>query len=184
MAVFWVVAPCILVEVHWHFRGPCCLHHQGKQPDDGGSKYLWNVGKLLPDYTAQEPRTQPSSYSPPWEHEISLQWTTLIEKQPIWREMMICIEIFSHETQGWLHICIGTYTNTNMAHYQIHSLLVMKTIIHAELPLLLFLFGLTVLLCCRVEEGPFVTELPANMHSRCKRRHCSFMITVSCSWKV
>jgi hypothetical protein len=29
MAVFWVVAPCSLVEVHQRFRGPCCLHHQG-----------------------------------------------------------------------------------------------------------------------------------------------------------
>jgi hypothetical protein len=27
-------------------------------PDDGGSKHLWNVGKLLPDYTAQQPRRQ------------------------------------------------------------------------------------------------------------------------------
>jgi hypothetical protein len=32
---------------------------------DGGSKDLWNVGKLLPDYTALQPRRQPSSYSPP-----------------------------------------------------------------------------------------------------------------------
>jgi hypothetical protein len=32
----------------------CCLHHQGL--DDGGSMYLWNVGKLLPDYTAQHTR--------------------------------------------------------------------------------------------------------------------------------
>jgi hypothetical protein len=29
MAVFWVVAPCSLVEVYQHFRGPYCLHHQG-----------------------------------------------------------------------------------------------------------------------------------------------------------
>jgi hypothetical protein len=28
----------------------------------GGTKYLWNVGKLLPDYTAQHPRRQPSMY--------------------------------------------------------------------------------------------------------------------------
>jgi hypothetical protein len=34
------------------------------RPDDGGSKHLWNVGKLLPDYTALQPRRQPSSYSP------------------------------------------------------------------------------------------------------------------------
>jgi hypothetical protein len=30
------------------------------RPDDGGSKHLWNVGKLLPDNTAQQPRRQPS----------------------------------------------------------------------------------------------------------------------------
>jgi hypothetical protein len=33
MAVFWVVAPCSLVEVYQRFRGPCCLHHQGDRPD-------------------------------------------------------------------------------------------------------------------------------------------------------
>jgi hypothetical protein len=26
IAVFWVVAPCSLVEVYQRFRGPCCLH--------------------------------------------------------------------------------------------------------------------------------------------------------------
>jgi hypothetical protein len=31
------------------------------RPDDGGSKDLWNVGKLLPDYTALQPRREPSS---------------------------------------------------------------------------------------------------------------------------
>jgi hypothetical protein len=41
------------------------------RPDDGGRKYLWNVVKLLPDYMAQHPRRQSSSYSPPWKHEIS-----------------------------------------------------------------------------------------------------------------
>jgi hypothetical protein len=40
MAVFWVVAPCSLVEVYRRFRGACCLHHQAVI-----------VGKLLPDYT-------------------------------------------------------------------------------------------------------------------------------------
>jgi hypothetical protein len=44
MAVFWVVAPCSLVEAYQRFRGPCCLHHQGDElphrPDDGGSKDL------------------------------------------------------------------------------------------------------------------------------------------------
>jgi hypothetical protein len=57
MAVFWVVAPCSLVEVYKRFRGPCCLHHQGDR-----GKGLWNVDKLLPDYTALQPRRQPSSH--------------------------------------------------------------------------------------------------------------------------
>jgi hypothetical protein len=39
--------------------------------DNGGSKQLWNVSKLLPYCTAQQPKRQPSSYSPPWEPEIS-----------------------------------------------------------------------------------------------------------------
>jgi hypothetical protein len=32
MAVFWVVAPCSLVEVYQRFRGPCCLHHHRPDP--------------------------------------------------------------------------------------------------------------------------------------------------------
>jgi hypothetical protein len=54
MAVFWVVALCRLVGVYQRFRGPCCLHHQGYRPD--------NVGKLLSDYMAQQPRRQPSGF--------------------------------------------------------------------------------------------------------------------------
>jgi hypothetical protein len=55
MAVFWVVAPCSLVEVYQRFRGSCCLHHQGR-PDDGGSKDLWNVG------TPEESRSHRHTY--------------------------------------------------------------------------------------------------------------------------
>jgi hypothetical protein len=29
IAVFWVVAPCSLVEVYRRFTGACCIHHQG-----------------------------------------------------------------------------------------------------------------------------------------------------------
>jgi hypothetical protein len=31
MAVFWVVAPCSLVEVYRRFGGTYCLHHQGNE---------------------------------------------------------------------------------------------------------------------------------------------------------
>jgi hypothetical protein len=37
MAVFWVVAPCSLVEVYQRFRGPA-----DHRPDDGDSKDLGN----------------------------------------------------------------------------------------------------------------------------------------------
>jgi hypothetical protein len=31
-----------------------------RRNDNGGTKHLWNVGILLPDYTAQQPRRQQS----------------------------------------------------------------------------------------------------------------------------
>jgi hypothetical protein len=35
------------------------------------SKNLWNIGKFLPDYTAQHPRRQSYSHSSQWETDIS-----------------------------------------------------------------------------------------------------------------
>jgi hypothetical protein len=64
--VFWDVAPYSLVVVYWHFRGAYCC-----SPDDGGSKWLWNISQHLPNYMAQHLRRQPSSYLSPWEPEIS-----------------------------------------------------------------------------------------------------------------
>jgi hypothetical protein len=41
MAVFWVVAPRILVEVYRRFRDTYCLHYQGDDvSDNGGSKHF------------------------------------------------------------------------------------------------------------------------------------------------
>jgi hypothetical protein len=40
MTVFWVAAPCSLVEVYQSFRGPCNLHHYDY--DDGGNKQPLN----------------------------------------------------------------------------------------------------------------------------------------------
>jgi hypothetical protein len=45
----------------WGSHG--CEH--GDSPGDGGSKDLWNVGKLLPDYTALQPIRRPSSWTIP-----------------------------------------------------------------------------------------------------------------------
>jgi hypothetical protein len=72
----------------------CCVMQSGSSFTDiseihvsiraisGGSRYHRNVGKLLPDNTAQEPRTQPSSYSPPSRTEISL-----------WRKLFVSTKI-------------------------------------------------------------------------------------------
>jgi hypothetical protein len=91
-AVFWVDALCCVVEVYRRFRDSCCFHYQG---DDGGSKHLWNVGKLLPDYTAQQPGRQPSSYSPPWEPEISNVWLTALQRTD-WRKCVQNETYFRH----------------------------------------------------------------------------------------
>jgi hypothetical protein len=60
MAVFWVVAPCSMVEVHRRFRDACCLH---RQSDHTGSKHFWNVGKLLSDCKAEHHKRPPFSTS-------------------------------------------------------------------------------------------------------------------------
>jgi hypothetical protein len=67
MDVFWGFAPYSLVEVYRRFRGA----------DDGGSKHLRNVGKLQPDYTAQQPRRQPSSSSVPFSRGTILALETI-----------------------------------------------------------------------------------------------------------
>jgi hypothetical protein len=72
------------------FRGVYCLYHQ--DPDGGRIKYFWNVGKVQPDYMAQHPRKQSSSYSPPREPEISPSkalWELIF--QSIWKP--ICYDI-------------------------------------------------------------------------------------------
>jgi hypothetical protein len=61
---------------HWPMKGKnlTFLH----SPDDGGSKNLWNVGKLIPNYTGKTTRRQPSSYSTSWELQILPSTCTLL----------------------------------------------------------------------------------------------------------
>jgi hypothetical protein len=70
MTVFWDVALCSLVEIDPRFRGVYCIYHQG-DPDNEGSKHIWNIGQFLPATRRNIPEESPS-YSPPWEPEISL----------------------------------------------------------------------------------------------------------------
>jgi hypothetical protein len=37
-AVFWVVAPCSVVEVYRRFRGPCCLHNRVNDRDGAATQ--------------------------------------------------------------------------------------------------------------------------------------------------
>jgi hypothetical protein len=60
IAVFWLVAPCILVDIYRRFRGICCIHNQRYESwehDDGGSKYLWtsaNFYKTTQHYNPED----------------------------------------------------------------------------------------------------------------------------------
>jgi hypothetical protein len=43
VTVFWVVAPCSLVEVLRRFRGAYRLHRQGDRPDDGAFLQAYSI---------------------------------------------------------------------------------------------------------------------------------------------
>jgi hypothetical protein len=66
---------CAAVDVAYF---NCCSELSSGMSDDGGSTRLWNVGRQL-FYTAVHPRRQFwTSYSPPWELEISQTSITFV----------------------------------------------------------------------------------------------------------
>jgi hypothetical protein len=76
----WVVAPCSLTaRRNNRQKGPLKRRYTSTRLHGAttGSKDLWNVGTLLPHYTALQPRRQPSSCSPPWEPQIILSYCYL-----------------------------------------------------------------------------------------------------------
>jgi hypothetical protein len=95
MVVFWVVAPCSLVEVYQRFRGPCCLHHQGDSPE----------------YTVLQPRRQPSSYFEVRFEVQSLRWSLHLSIRflciPIPRAHVYAIKIPSFALCLLLHFVVG-----------------------------------------------------------------------------
>jgi hypothetical protein len=55
---FWELAPCSPTDnMHYRFRGTCCLRHQHKNHKHGKSIFLWNVW-YTSDYTAWYPVRQ------------------------------------------------------------------------------------------------------------------------------
>jgi hypothetical protein len=57
MAVFFVVVLKSLSEIYRRFRGDYFFHQGDHNPDDGGSKDLRNVGKLLILHSATNQKT-------------------------------------------------------------------------------------------------------------------------------
>jgi hypothetical protein len=58
--VFWAVVPFSVLKVYRRFGGTSFPNHR---PDDGGRDYLWNAGRLLPDYMGQQDIRQPAAHS-------------------------------------------------------------------------------------------------------------------------
>jgi hypothetical protein len=100
--IFWDVMPCSLVEVYRHFGRTYCLHLHGKSlpsnqqklaaslldllfnPEDGGSTFTWNVGKLLPDNMASHTKRQ---YSHTSHHPENLKSSNYFEHMSsIWHD--------------------------------------------------------------------------------------------------
>jgi hypothetical protein len=46
------------VREAWRCLPGCCAVYSGCRPDNGGSKYLWNVCPFISNYTEQHPRTK------------------------------------------------------------------------------------------------------------------------------
>jgi hypothetical protein len=127
MAVFWVVAPCSLVEIYQRDE----LWAMSHRPDDGGSKVLWNAGKFLPDYTALKPRRQPSSYQPPWGPQILLRislvicqttciGTALFSNSNTDQACIFSFEVFSHFNATQLHSEWLIFWNYSMISFCYH----------------------------------------------------------------
>jgi hypothetical protein len=70
MAVFWDVAPFILVEVYQRFRGAYRIHYQGDRPGVGGSKLSETLLNFCQTTLRNIPEDKTSSYSSPREPHI------------------------------------------------------------------------------------------------------------------
>jgi hypothetical protein len=75
------------------YLGPFPNTRLTHRPDDGGSKDLWNVGTLLPDYTVLQPRRQPSSNWPVVCHTsfvtFLVQWSYYWHFKTVWENACV-----------------------------------------------------------------------------------------------
>jgi hypothetical protein len=74
MAVSWDVAPCSLVETDRRLRNTSCLHHEGQMMEAVHTSESSFTSRL---HGAIVQKAVSSSYSSPWEYEISQGRTRL-----------------------------------------------------------------------------------------------------------
>jgi hypothetical protein len=53
------------------------------RPDGGGSSGLWNVGRIVPNYTALQPRRQPSSWC------FLITWTIMSSRKTVYVKILV-----------------------------------------------------------------------------------------------
>jgi hypothetical protein len=68
----------------WRWLSVFCVVVYRHRPKDGGSKYLWNVGKLLTSYTEQQPR-----------RKNFIQFFLAVHNMKLSREDCICLPVHS-----------------------------------------------------------------------------------------
>jgi hypothetical protein len=81
-------------------------------------KYLWNVGELPPDYTAQHSRTHSSSHSPLWEPELS---PTTVSFQILACSISVIIFIFRFTILCLLHLSLERQSKNESINQVWHS---------------------------------------------------------------
>jgi hypothetical protein len=80
MLIAGITGVPLLIGLTWGWSWESSGTHR---PDDGGSTHLWNVGRHRFDYRAVYPRRLWTSYSPPWEPEISHNLMLSTSSQPV-----------------------------------------------------------------------------------------------------
>jgi hypothetical protein len=111
-----------------------------RRPDGGGSTHLWNVGPLQRSYTAQYSTRLSSSYSSPWEPEISHTRRFHIFKPELYRD--------SNGTFTAYPCLFHIYWEFLVPSVRCHCRCVLETLSSVILAASVFYFPICSALCC------------------------------------
>jgi hypothetical protein len=140
-------------------------------PGDGGNKLLWNVDQSLPDYMVLHPIWQLSSYSSPWEPQIS-------PFKPV-------LGVIHHPDDGgskflWnLGHCVPDYTVLHPGRHKsspVGLILIQLNLYHFHDLTTFFLRSVFILLSnvhLDLASGPFSSGFPTKIL-------CAFLLSFSC----